>query len=206
VGPTSFSRYLIRDVFQFFQGFSLDVIFHAFFSRSMSNSLGNDTHSYRVVLLSLKLFCSSLCVRWMNSPFFGRRCDSHRSRPLNFFTVRCFGLLSPGYKPYYMGLSFPSLLWQLCQNRILLRAFITGTISNLYAFERLLYTIHTCHEVGVWHVARSSQQTAHETKSWHSLCSPFCVSAPCPCHFSMAPLVDIIIFVKPSRNSPLRPP
>ena len=69
-----------------------------------------------------------------------------------------------------------------------------------YVFERLLYAIHACHGVGVRRVFRSSHLTVHETKFRHSLCSPFSLSVPCPCQFSMATLFEFIIFVKPSRN------
>ena len=88
VWPTCFSLYLIRDVFQFFQGFSLEVIFYALFLARCSTPW-NDTHSYRGVLLSV-------CLCWMKFPFFGRRCDPYRSRPLNFLLF-VDGLLSPGY-------------------------------------------------------------------------------------------------------------
>ena len=132
--------------------------------------------------------------------FLRRRSDTHRSQLrkfLLFVALACSVRITSAITWAFL---FPPLLWQLCRNRMLLRAFITDTIITAYVFERPLYSrIHTCHNLGVWHVACSSHLTARTTAFRHSLCSPFSASTPRPSRFSMAQHLGIIILLRPFR-------
>jgi phosphatidylinositol glycan class B len=75
--------------------------------------------------------------------FLERRCDPHRSQLRKFLLFVALACSVRVTSAITWAFLFPPLLWQLCQNRMLLRAFIADTIFTVYVFERLFYTVFT---------------------------------------------------------------
>ena len=70
---------------------------------------------------------------------------------------------------------FGRLLWQLRQKPALLRAFIADTISTVYVYECLFYTLftHVLWQVcGVWHALRTRQRVQRHADTHRAHLSP----------------------------------
>lgn len=69
--------------------------------------------------------------------------DPHRSQLRKFLLFVALACSVRVTSAITWAFLIPALLWQLSQNRELLRMFIIDTVSTAYVFERLSYFIIT---------------------------------------------------------------